>query len=152
MSLENRYRDSSYSCFHIGFPSPNYLITDFIKVLYCFAFFFVCVRISVEIKKLKFLVMLRRDRGLIHQGLLTVATNRCLGKENKKYSSDRKILPFRFWYTELQRCYRTGFDIFFPLPGLSGFNKEAEGYLGMCSKMMSIFLLIHPSLWTTSCH
>lgn len=85
--------------------------------------------------------------------LLTVTSNRCLGKENKKYSSDKKIFPVRFWYTKLQRSYRPESDFFFSThTGLSGFSKEAEGSLGMCLKMMSIFLLIHPSLWQTSCH
>lgn len=85
--------------------------------------------------------------------LLTASSNRCLGKENKKYRSDKKILPVRFWYAKLQRSYRLGFGIFFsPPPGSSGSNKEAEGSLAMCLKMMSIFLLIHPSLWRISCH
>lgn len=78
--------------------------------------------------------------------LLTVTSNRCLGKEDKKYSSDKKILPAKFWYSNLQRSYRLGFHFFFSPPGLSGFNKEAEDSLEMCLKMVSIFLLIHPSL------
>lgn len=150
--LENSYRGNSYSYFHMGFPSSNYLIIDFMKVLYCFVCF-VCLLLKLGNKNALCCYIVTEDWFIkANIPLLTVTSNRCLGKENKKYSSDKKILLVRFWYVKLQRSYRPGFDFFFSPPGLSGFNKEAEGSLGVCLKMMSTFLLIHPSLWRISCH
>lgn len=95
--------------------------------------------------------MLCSDRWLVHQGQYTAPDRdeqQHLNNRTRKYNSDKRS----FLLDADTQFSQDLTHFFFPCPELSGFNKEAEGSLGTCLKMMSIFLLIHPSLWRTSCH
>lgn len=129
--LENSYRGNSYSYFHVWFPSSNYLIIDFKKMLCCFVCF-VCLQLKLRNKNALCCYVVTEDWFIKASiPLLTVTSNKCLGKENKKYSSDKTILPVRFWYAKLQRSYRPGFDFFFsPSPRIKWLQQGSRGLFG----------------------